>query len=173
MAICYGCRENRTYYGPPDESSTYARQAESSTRNEQTCSYVGVSMSEAAGVKLDTGKVMLHTGCLAYFPRALEAVAEVSEFGANTYTWDGWRSVPDGMRRYSNALARHDSARSKGEYADAASKLSHLAHRAWNALATLELECIENESKQQQSVQDVLTNANKSVAAIMEKRNDA
>lgn len=94
-------------------------------------------MSTAKGVKLDAGKPAVVRGCLSYFPLALKAVAAVSEFGATKYTWDGWESVENGVERYTEALGRHLLDIKKG--VDTDSGLSHRAHLAWNALASLEL----------------------------------
>lgn len=87
------------------------------------------------GAKLDAGKPPILRGAIQYFPRALSAVADVSAFGAAKYTWKGWESVPDGINRYGDALARHLLA----DGIDPQSNLSHAAHAAWNALARLEL----------------------------------
>lgn len=73
------------------------------------------------------------------FARALDAVADVATFGARKYTDDGWVSVPDGQRRYTDAMLRHITAEGRGEAVDAESGLAHAAHCAWNALARLEL----------------------------------
>ena len=91
------------------------------------------------GAKLDAGKAEIMRGVLFYFPNAVSAVAEVSSFGASKYTWGGWRTVPDGINRYGDALARHIvKEATEGDF-DADSKLLHAAHAAWNALARLEL----------------------------------
>ncbi|BDR10695.1 DUF5664 domain-containing protein [Comamonas thiooxydans] len=89
------------------------------------------------GAKLDAGKARPDL-VLNGFPRALLAVAEVAAYGARKYTEEGWRSVPDGRRRYVAAKDRH---RLQGaiEASDSESGLPHLAHEAWNALAALEL----------------------------------
>lgn len=91
------------------------------------------------GAKLDAGKSPLYRGFFNYFPRAIRAVADVSAFGAAKYSWGGWRSVPDGYTRYSDALVRHIDDEAAGEFLDRDSKLFHAAHAAWNALARLEL----------------------------------
>lgn len=99
------------------------------------------------GAKLDAGKAPIRRGLLEYFPRACEAVAQVSQFGANKYTWNGWESVPDGVNRYGDAMARHAAkARIEGPY-DKDSGLLHAAHEAWNALARLELLMREGEHR--------------------------
>jgi hypothetical protein len=90
-------------------------------------------------LKYDAGKPGTYRGLVSYFPRALDAVATVSTFGAAKYAWGGWRHVDDGLNRYSDALMRHILSESKGEFFDSDSELPHAAHAAWNALARLEL----------------------------------
>lgn len=97
------------------------------------------------GAKLDAGKAPIRRGLLEYFPRACEAVAQVSAFGAAKYTWGGWETVPDGVNRYGDAAVRHVvKARTEGPV-DSDSGLLHAAHEAWNALARLELLMRETE----------------------------
>lgn len=91
------------------------------------------------GSKLDAGKVCSFQGALAYFPRAINAVAEISTFGATKYAWKGWETVPDGFNRYSDAMVRHLIKEGTGETIDPDSGLLHAAHVAWGALARLEL----------------------------------
>lgn len=93
----------------------------------------------SGGIKYDGGKSAVFRGCLAYFPRAMEAVAAVSQFGASKYAWNGWRGVDDRLNRYSDAMVRHLTSEAKGENLDPDSGLPHRAHAAWNALATLEI----------------------------------
>lgn len=90
------------------------------------------------GAKLDAHKVRVHQ-ILRHFGHALQAVAEVGEFGAKKYTLDGWLYVPDGIPRYTDALMRHYLDECTGETHAADSQLLHAAHLAWNALARLEL----------------------------------
>lgn len=100
-----------------------------------------------AGVKHDKGKFQPVEGLLSCFPRALEDISRVSEFGANKYSWGGWRTVPDGLNRYKEAQLRHMLEVAKGKKLDQESKMLHLAHSAWNALAVLELYIAEEEDK--------------------------
>lgn len=93
----------------------------------------------SSGAKLDLGKPQVIRFVLAYFPDALEAVSRVSEFGAAKYVEGGWRTVPDGVTRYTEALGRHLIYEKKGEDLDQDSGLEHAAHLAWNALARLQL----------------------------------
>ena len=92
------------------------------------------------GAKLDSGKVRPAL-VIQGFRKALLAVSEVGTFGAAKYTDDGWKSVPDGRKRYEDALYRHLLA----EGVDEQSGLPHLAHAAWNLLAMLELETSQND----------------------------
>lgn len=95
--------------------------------------------ASAPGAKLDADK--LQAGLLLDFSHALEAVAAVATFGAKKYSPGGWLKVPDGQRRYTDALMRHllTDAHGGGNTHDEESGLLHAAHAAWNALATLEL----------------------------------
>lgn len=90
-------------------------------------------------IKYDGGKPSAFRGVIDYFPRAVEAVASVSTFGASKYAWKGWESVDDGFNRYSDAMVRHLLEEGKGDVLDPDSGLVHAAHVAWNALARLEL----------------------------------
>ena len=73
------------------------------------------------------------------FGNALTAVAEVGTFGAKKYSDNGWLSVENALERYSEAELRHWLQMQTGEDYDQESGLLHLAHKAWNALAVLEL----------------------------------
>jgi len=96
-------------------------------------------------IKYDGGKSPVFRGALAYFPRAISAVAAVSAFGASKYAWKGWEGVPDGFNRYSDAMVRHLAYEGQGEILDPDSGLLHAAHAAWNSLARLELLLKERE----------------------------
>jgi Domain of unknown function (DUF5664) len=90
------------------------------------------------GTKLDDTKPDLDL-VLSDFSRALIEVGKIGTFGAKKYTEHGWLSVPRGYRRYQSAMLRHHFIKEEdGEY-DTESGLLHDAHRAWNALAALEL----------------------------------
>jgi hypothetical protein len=96
--------------------------------------------------KFDEGKPPMLRGVLHSFPRALEAVAFVSQYGLKKYgrddnSWHGWKLVPDGQDRYADALVRHLAAHGYDEE----SGLLHAAHAAWNALAVLELLLMEED----------------------------
>lgn len=92
----------------------------------------------APGAKLDAGKVRPEL-VIRGFARALLAVAEVGTYGANKYSDDGWQDVPNGERRYTDAMYRHLLEEHAGELCDKDTKMPHAAHAAWNALARLEL----------------------------------
>lgn len=105
----------------------------------------GLVMSTDTGVKHDHGKLRPDL-VLGGFPRAILKVAEVAAYGAAKYTEDGWRTVPDGLKRYVAAKDRH-RIQSAIEDCDQESGLLHAAHEAWNALAVLELLLIKEENK--------------------------
>lgn len=94
------------------------------------------------GVKDDGGKVDL-TFVTDYFPNAIAAVARVSAFGAAKYARGGWRTVSDGVARYTAAMLRHIIRTGPRFYTESDGKkdwqLDHEAQVAWNALARLEL----------------------------------
>lgn len=70
---------------------------------------------------------------------AILEIAKVATMGATKYSDNNWRS---GMKwsRIMDAAQRHLLKYNKGERIDEESKLSHLAHVAWNILALLEYE---------------------------------
>lgn len=102
--------------------------------------------SHTPGAKLDAGKAPVFQGAIAYFPRALSAVADVSALGAAKYAWKGWEAVPNGFDRYSNALGRH-LCKEGYELIDSDLGCLHAAQVAWNALARLELLLREQEKQ--------------------------
>lgn len=91
--------------------------------------------------KLDVGKPPLFQGFINRFPRAMAAIALVSEYGQRKYgTYDGWEKVPNGKVRYTDALDRHHLKEiTEGRYDDSDSGLPHAAQLAWNAMARLEM----------------------------------
>ena len=97
----------------------------------------------APGAKLDAGKMRPEL-VLSGFANALASVVRVGTDGANKYTDNGWQEVPNGFSRYREAKARHDSQFQRGQTHDEASRSLHLAHVAWNALASLELYLKQN-----------------------------
>lgn len=103
------------------------------------------------GTKVDAGKSPVWTLLIDYFPRALEAVAKVSQAGVDKgYAPHSWKTVPDGINRYKNAQFRHQLEMGKGKLRDTGKGGTNLPHswqNAWNALAALELELIEDASK--------------------------
>lgn len=88
---------------------------------------------------MDSGKNRLGL-VLGGFSRAIEAVGMVGTFGAAKYSDNGWLEVPDGVRRYRDAMIRHQMADMRGEVHDQESGLLHLAHAAWCSLAVLDLQ---------------------------------
>lgn len=90
------------------------------------------------GAKLDAGKLrpaLVFRG----FANALTEVVKVGTYGANKYSPDGWLSVENGLERYEDADLRHMLAGMRGQELDPDTQILHAAHKAWNALAVLEL----------------------------------
>ena len=78
------------------------------------------------------------------FPRALTAVAEASAYGHNKYRETdkdmlNFTRVDNAESRYRGALMRHERDRYTDGYLDSESNLPHIYHKAWNALAELEM----------------------------------
>lgn len=94
--------------------------------------------ANAPGAKLDAGKAE-YDMVLFSFPAALAQVDRIGKFGARKYTKGGFLDVPNGQARYFNAEMRHGVKHLSGELFDPESNELHLAHKAWNALAELEL----------------------------------
>ena len=92
----------------------------------------------APGAKLDAGKNRLGL-VLGGFALALQEVGKVGTYGAGKYTDNGWKKVPLGVARYTDAMYRHQMMEASGEAIDTETGISHAAHAAWNALARLNL----------------------------------
>jgi hypothetical protein len=88
------------------------------------------------GMKFDKGK-LLFSALTRGLALPLRAVVAVLTYGAQKYAEDSWQDVPNGKRRYENALDRHLNAWKAGEEYDQESGLHHLAHVACNVLFVL------------------------------------
>jgi hypothetical protein len=108
--------------------------------------YVG--QKGADGMKYDNGKLLAAIP-FQDFPRALKAIAEISTYGAKKYKRSSWKTVPNAQERYEDAEFRHylDMAIEGKRSRDRESGLMHMAHRAWNVLAVLELELMNIEQE--------------------------
>jgi hypothetical protein len=96
-----------------------------------------VTFHELPGMKFDGGKPRVNL-IITGMPKALLAVSEVATFGAEKYEAHSWKTVPEALDRYTDAMFRH-LLQAKTEDVDPESGLLHAAHAAWGALATLEL----------------------------------
>lgn len=96
-----------------------------------------------AGKKFDGGKAPVEQGFMQYFPRAIEAVALISKYGAEKYSVPyadkNWERVENGKGRYGDGRSRHITGEHKDGPYDLESKHLHAAHAAWNAMVYLEL----------------------------------
>lgn len=101
---------------------------------------------ESKGIKYDEGKPQVGM-VLRGFRRAILEVAKVGTFGANKYGRFNFLKVDDAAQRYEDAEFRHWLGSMEGDGLDDETKLLHLAHKAWNSLAALEVELIEREKR--------------------------
>lgn len=60
--------------------------------------------------------------------RPISEVVDVLTFGANKYSDDNWKQVPNKRERYYSACMRHLSAWRMGEPDDSETGKSHLSH---------------------------------------------
>lgn len=94
---------------------------------------------DGTGKKYDNGKPMAGT-LTDVFSRALMVVGACIEYGTHKYPDPkNWQLVDNGIKRYRDAMVRHLLKYNAGIDKDEETKLPHLAHMAWNALAILEL----------------------------------
>ena len=99
------------------------------------------------GKKYDSGKSMVGTLCRV-FPRALLGVGQCIAFGTKKYPKpDNWKLVDRAFTRYQDSMMRHYLKFLAGQEKDSETKLLHLKHMVWNALAVLELYLMENEDE--------------------------
>lgn len=102
---------------------------------------------DGKGKKYDSGKSMVGTLCRV-FPRALLGVGQCIEFGTRKYPQpDNWKLVDKAFTRYQDSMMRHYLKFLAGQEKDSETKLLHLKHMVWNALAVLELYLMENEDE--------------------------
>lgn len=102
---------------------------------------------DGKGKKYDSGKSMVGTLCRV-FPRALLGVGQCIAFGTKKYPKpDNWKLVDKAFTRYQDSMMRHYLKFLAGQEKDSETKLLHLKHMVWNALAVLELYLMENEDE--------------------------
>ena len=98
--------------------------------------------SETKAMLQKRAKPQLCRGFVARFPRAIEAVARVSEFGANKHEVEmgdmSYLYTPGAEVLYLEAELRHMVAEVTEGECDPESMLLHKAHKAWDAMADLE-----------------------------------
>ena len=117
--------------------------------NEEECKKEPVYdlTDDGKGKKYDNGKSMVGTLCRV-FPRALLGVGQCIEFGTHKYpNPDNWKLVDGAFTRYQDSMMRHYLKFLAGQEKDSETKLLHLKHMVWNALAVLELYLMENEDE--------------------------
>lgn len=102
---------------------------------------------DGKGKKYDNGKSMVGTLCRV-FPRAMLGVGQCIEFGTHKYPDPkNWVKVENAFNRYQDSMMRHYLKFLAGQEKDSETKLLHLKHMVWNALAVLELYLMGNEDE--------------------------
>lgn len=106
--------------------------------------------------KADTGKTMMSL-LMVQFGDLNKQVADVLTFGSEKYPkpplHDSWKDVPDGIRRYTDAIYRHLHAYFVlNEELDQESGLHHLAHAMCNMHFIYELKKALNDCRNRQGV---------------------
>lgn len=90
------------------------------------------------GVKYDDGKP-LAGDMIMIFPHALMGVAKCIEWGSHKYPQtDNYIRLKNGYKRYMNGIMRHLLKIMLGQQYDDETKLPHIYHVCWNALAICE-----------------------------------
>jgi len=95
----------------------------------------------APGAKLDSDKIQ--TDLLLDFGLALTAVADLGTTGSKKYSEGGWKTVQDGIKRYTAAMTGH-MLKERFEDVDSDTKIPHAVATAWNSLARLQLMIQDN-----------------------------
>ena len=132
VRYCVGC----AHIDCPDDKSPCNHCVDSELWSNDESDPNGIQQHEP-GAKLDAGKNRLGL-VFSGFALALQAVGAVGTYGANKYTDEGWKAVPDANKRYTDAMLRHLFKEFSGEHLDQETGFLHAAHTAWNALARLE-----------------------------------
>lgn len=99
-------------------------------------------LKESPGVKYDAGKP--DYSLLSFY--ALDEVVKALTYGAQKYSRDNWRKVPDFKRRYMAAAFRHLAAYARGERLDPESGLHHLSHAVVSLMYIVEDEILKGGS---------------------------
>lgn len=107
-------------------------------------------------MKYDAGKLLAAIP-FQDFPDAIRELIRVSTFGAHKYARGSWKTVPNGAVRYNDAMARHFIDDQAGVEVDEESGISHKAHLAWNALATLQLAIEKKKRDEEYDIEFLLT----------------
>lgn len=137
-------RLERQQPAPPSNESEAAPQPQTSAGGAGGAGS-GDNGSQGVGLKFDGGKPRMS---LLPFD-ALVWVARVLTFGAKKYKAHSWRTVPNGLERYTDAFLRHYEAIQRGEVYDVESGLPHWAHLACNVLFGCALACAGLEPKKE------------------------
>lgn len=92
------------------------------------------------GQKFNQHKLPIDIVISRQFPNALKAISCATEFGHSKYPEDvdylNFSRVENGVQKYADACQRHNMEKYS---VDSDSGLPHIFHKAWNAMAELEM----------------------------------
>lgn len=151
MRTCIKCAEPRMgnwAYCPYCGVSTAFRRSDNTAQ--VTSAYASSRADELAsclafegqarrpGVKLDVGKPEVYTGVFQSFPLALQEISRITIEGTKEpgHVLHGWKEVPEGFKRYSEAMGRH--LLREALTGDPDEHTFQIATTCWNDLARLE-----------------------------------
>ena len=93
-------------------------------------------------VNIKANKPPIYAGVIAYFPRAIEALALLSQAGANKHGHqldrDGVINEQYTLRMWDDAAGRHQLAYTRGELVDTEMRSLHRTNEVWCKMAALE-----------------------------------
>lgn len=145
---CPECGDTRTFkvdndpvewFQCKDQQTTYTSSEESMRGGRRS------AIIQVPDQKKDEGKPAVGQ-MKSDFPRALLMLAKLTSYGIKEGKPAGeWKNIPNALARFENAHGRHDLEMHLRER-DKESMFLHAAHRAWDAMAVLELILIEEEN---------------------------
>ncbi|GMU26141.1 MAG: hypothetical protein AMXMBFR16_10460 [Candidatus Uhrbacteria bacterium] len=90
-----------------------------------------------AALRFNAGKPKV--SYMLQFPRVLEAMARIMEFGAAKYEDGNWKKGGKEDQEYLDSAMRHILQRLEGKVFDDDSGCAHIGHAIWNLCAWLQL----------------------------------
>ena len=127
----------------------------------------------SVGKKFDAGKAPVAQGGFMYFPRALMALSQCSEYGKKKYGTEynerNFLKVEGGHGRYTDGMLRHLAGEvTDGGGIDPETGYPHIYATAWNALARLE--CLLTEQAKEKEEKERVRSLSEQLKLDFEER---